>query len=423
MRKRHISFAVQQTLPFTTFVTPDGWVDENVFAYANRDGDERALILYNNAYNTTRGTINRSTAINVGSGDAPHLEHRSVAEALALKTGDADLYIFRDYRTHLQFIRSGKQIASEGIYALLNGYQYQAFLDWREIYDDDGSWHRVMHLLNGAGVHDIDNLYRESQLEPILNPLRNLYNVELLQLLDHDFERGLLLLQKRWPEFMQAVLNYIGGEAPAHLPEVEEAKHVVEFEPEVPVPPSESETDKPPKVRARDDRFVAAAVVILQKLGDYDQGGIASDPSSLLSGRFEDWLIRQTMTKALCEFYYKRGDRYEGEIIGLLIGVALTSDNPLAVEDADMQGIFENRYVREYLQINEFEGKLWFNRERWLRLVAHWFEEVVMSSGESEQSSVYRAAKLSADQLCELAESSHYQAAPFIRAFTSANRS
>ncbi len=422
MRKRHI-FSGAVNFALHDFYTPHGWVDENVFAYTNRSGNERAVIIYNNAFNTTQGWIKRSTAINVGSGDAPHLEHRSVAEALALKTGDADLYIFKDYRTQLQFIRSGKQIADEGIYAHLNGYQYVAFLDWREIYDNDGSWRRVMHLLNGAGVHDIDGLFRESQLEPVLSPLRNLYNVELLQLLDHDFERGLLLLQKRWPDFMRAVLNFIGGDAPTHMPEVEEAGHVVEFEPEVPVPPSGSEPDKPPMVRARDDRFVAAAVVILQKLGDFDHAGIASDSATLLSSRFEDWLIRQTMTKALCDFYEKRGERHEGEIIGLLIGVALTSDNPLAIEDVDLQSILENRYVREFLQINQFEGKLWFNRERWLRLVSHWFEEVVMSSGESEQSGVYRAAKQSADQLRALAESSHYQVASLIRAFAVATRS
>ena len=39
-----------------------GTVDENVFAYSNRLGTERALIIYNNRYESTRGTIHFSTA-------------------------------------------------------------------------------------------------------------------------------------------------------------------------------------------------------------------------------------------------------------------------------------------------------------------------------------------------------------------------
>jgi len=46
-------------------------VDENVFAFSNRAGDERAIIIYNNAYNTTQGWIHTSTAINAASADHP----------------------------------------------------------------------------------------------------------------------------------------------------------------------------------------------------------------------------------------------------------------------------------------------------------------------------------------------------------------
>ena len=39
-----------------------GSVDENVFAYSNRTGGERALVVYNNRYGSTHGTIDNSAA-------------------------------------------------------------------------------------------------------------------------------------------------------------------------------------------------------------------------------------------------------------------------------------------------------------------------------------------------------------------------
>ncbi|MCA1902847.1 MAG: alpha-amylase, partial [Candidatus Hydrogenedens sp.] len=70
MKKRYI-FSGARHFAFYDFITPEGWVDENVFAYSNRSGLERALILYNNAYQTTRGRIYRSTSINIGTADNP----------------------------------------------------------------------------------------------------------------------------------------------------------------------------------------------------------------------------------------------------------------------------------------------------------------------------------------------------------------
>lgn len=425
MRKRHL-FSGAANFALYDFQTPHGWVDENVFAYSNRSAGERALVIYNNAYNETQGWINRSTAINFGSGEAPQLAHRTVAEALALKTGDADLYVFRDYRTHLQYVRSGSQIASEGVYAHLNGYQYQAFLDWREIHDYDGSWRRLMQELNGIGVHNIDEVYREKQFEPVLAPLRILYSVEFLHLLDRDFDASVLHLQKHWPNFMRAVLDRMGRAASEKLPELEKIDKVGITDPKIASESDAKEIGKQEPRRARVDRFIAAAVAILRKLGDYDAGGVAADPAALLESRFEDWLVRRTITRTLCEYYEKRGERFEGELVGLLIGIGLTSNNPLAGKGTDMQRLFENRYVQEYLQVNQYEGVLWFNRERWIKLVTHWNEAVAMSAAARKQSELGKATDIPAEKLLELAESSQYQVGAFLsacRRYTAANLS
>src|ERR1700722_16020735 len=64
-----------------------GTVDENVFAYSNRLHDQRAIILYNNCYGSTHGTIHLS----VGSWDkgSGTFRQRSLVEGLGLYVDDA----------------------------------------------------------------------------------------------------------------------------------------------------------------------------------------------------------------------------------------------------------------------------------------------------------------------------------------------
>ena len=79
-------FAESGNFVFFDFWTEHGSVDENVFAYSNRLGNQRALILYNNSYGSTRGTVHVSAAsMNKWTGD---LWQRSLADALALPHGD-----------------------------------------------------------------------------------------------------------------------------------------------------------------------------------------------------------------------------------------------------------------------------------------------------------------------------------------------
>ncbi|HET6215524.1 MAG TPA: alpha-amylase family glycosyl hydrolase, partial [Acidobacteriaceae bacterium] len=50
-------FAESENFLLFDFYRPDGSVDENVFAYSNRRGDHRALVIYHNRFASTYGTI------------------------------------------------------------------------------------------------------------------------------------------------------------------------------------------------------------------------------------------------------------------------------------------------------------------------------------------------------------------------------
>ncbi|MBM4430950.1 MAG: alpha-amylase, partial [Chloroflexi bacterium] len=64
LHRRYLFAEVEHFLLYD-FFTPEGHVNEDVFAYSNRAGEERALVVYHNKYASARGWIHRSAAYSV----------------------------------------------------------------------------------------------------------------------------------------------------------------------------------------------------------------------------------------------------------------------------------------------------------------------------------------------------------------------
>lgn len=155
--RQRATFSGVEHFALFDFVTPDGGVDENVFAYTNRGPDgERSLVLYNNRIEPTRGRLTRSASVNVGATAEPRLEQRALAAALDLSSAEDAFYGLQDLRTGDWYLRSGRELTDEGLYAELGGYGCQVFVQWREIHDADGSWAALAAKLGGHPVSDLD---------------------------------------------------------------------------------------------------------------------------------------------------------------------------------------------------------------------------------------------------------------------------
>jgi hypothetical protein len=156
LRRRGLFAGVEQFSLFDFYLS-NGKVNEDVFAYSNRSGDDRALVIFNNRYASTAGWMRTSSAaLDKGSG---RLVQRSLADALSLpQRGYA---IFRDYVTHLEYLRSCAELCEKGLYAQLGAYQHQAFLDWRFVQGDD--WGAVSDALKGQGVESVQQVWEDIQ--------------------------------------------------------------------------------------------------------------------------------------------------------------------------------------------------------------------------------------------------------------------
>jgi len=179
MKKRHV-FSGSADFCLYDFYDATGNVNESVFAYSNRAGDERALIFYNNSYYQTSGWI-RMGAVAIPQKDGTTRQD-SLCEAMSLHGENRFFTIFREQRSGMWYIRSSKALAEQGLFAALNGYEAQVFLDIQEKEDaanaPSGTWETrwamLNYSLNGSGVRNLDETLLDIFLGELYAPFREM---------------------------------------------------------------------------------------------------------------------------------------------------------------------------------------------------------------------------------------------------------
>jgi glycosidase len=171
LKKRYI-FAESENFTLYDFWSEHGTVDENVFAYSNRMGGERSVVVYNNRYESTRGTIHISAAsMDKGSGE---LRQRSVADGLALPMDGALTIAYRDQVSGLNYLRRATDFHWHGFGLPLRGYQRVVLLDWRELHStEEHPWDRLCDELAGSGVPNLHDALSKLRLRPLHQSLRD----------------------------------------------------------------------------------------------------------------------------------------------------------------------------------------------------------------------------------------------------------
>ncbi|MGO9325769.1 MAG: alpha-amylase family glycosyl hydrolase [Terracidiphilus sp.] len=171
--KRRWLFAESSNFLLYDFFSHNGSVNEDVFAYSNRNGGERALVVYNNRYADAHGTVDFSAAFaDKGSG---HLQRRRLGEGLGLSGDFGAVVAFRDSLTGLEYLRRAEDLLNRGFTLNLHAYQCHVFLDWHELHPTaEQPWDRLSDLLNGHGVLNLADELINLELKPVHDALRQL---------------------------------------------------------------------------------------------------------------------------------------------------------------------------------------------------------------------------------------------------------
>jgi glycosidase len=421
LRKRAL-FAGSEHFRLFDLWNGEGYVDEDVFAFSNRLGDERALVIVNNRNTPASGWLHHSSGwLEKGQSE---VRQQSLVEALGLSPGRSSYAILRDNTSGLEFIRSSSDIAERGLYVELPAYGTQVFWNWREVRDEAGLYSRLAARLNGEGVPSIERALRELLLEPLDAPFRGLCEPKLwrdllgvdagvtssLDELADGVGAGLTSSSNR---VSVTGLEEDGSPAPLNTPTlIEEAEGLkvnatpapatVDFSEEVISSTStSSQSAAKTELERRLRAFARAATVFMSASNEIEEfagatmalveralswpdarrrpfwlgyallaetGRLNGAPDVGAQSRLwaDEWLLAEMVEQTWCEL----GLNPDGWRAQLQIALSATSVSSRAGALAWFNALLADEATRALLGINNFEQTLWFNQQGAEQLVA-----------------------------------------------------
>ena len=398
LRRRYL-FAEADHFLFFDFVTPDGNVNEDVFAYSNRAGSERALVVYHNRYADTRGWIHKSTStpVKTASGDRIMLV-KSLAEGLGIKSDHERFTIFRDHRMGLEYIRNNQELWDQGFYIELGAYNYHVFLDIREVTDNEWrQYSQITSYLGGRGVPSIEEAIKELFLQPILAPFSELANAGQLQwLIDHRLvEKPTVMKGDVLDEVEQKVLALLSS-IQKHLDVdsdslslAKEIRYQIATLLDLPQlakqPPSKNKKrfqkaiaylltgPDSNKSYQEGDPFVWGTLlgwIFVHQLGRLTEEG---DPEEISRSWLDEWLLTKRLTQAYSDLGLAEDDIWQSIA---LVRILTSHQNWFKnlPEDKDkafnaLSDWLKDIDVQRFIQVNRYQGILWFNKEQFEELL------------------------------------------------------
>jgi glycosidase len=420
LRRRYLFAGVENFLLYD-FTSTEGPVNEDVFAYSNRVGDERALVVIHNAYATARGWIHTSLPFSVKTGDERKTQQRSLGEGLALSGAGNAYTIFRDHTTGLEYIRPNSELSDRGLYLELGAYKTHVFLDFRQVQDNE--WRHYAHLveyLNGQGVPSIDEALRETFLQPIHAPYRELVNAGLVRhvIAQQASARG--EAKSRDDKAREALLDEVEQKALRLAREIKsytqgtgdeaalarEVRTKLETILDLGTLPVRSKL-------ASDPDYVAAVDYIRSSLGDgepawgallawlftHPLGKLVTDIDHPGQSRswVDEWLLRKIIAGMLRDL----GADEAAASRGVLLVNALISQQSCLPEHASdpkpaysiLEAWLKDDDVRGFLQVNRYQSVLWYNKEAFDQLLGLMLLAAIVDSASQPKREPKEAAE------------------------------
>lgn len=407
LRRRYLFAEVMDFLLYD-FFTPEGSVNEDVFAYSNRAGDERSLVIYHNKFATAKGWIRNSTAFSVKKGPAGErtLVQKTLAEGLGLSKEANYFCIFRDHVSGLEFIRNNQELHDNGLFVELEAYKYNVFLGFHEVPDNE--WQQYANLaayLDGRGVPNIEEALKEVFLQPIHHPFGELVNAGMFQ----------WLVENRWTEensqpdtFHQAIqeaeqksrqlLKEIKRLSNGHGDEQDIAKEIRDKLSTILQLPVLQ--DRLPDEQGRElqsafeflefgvDGKEEGSTIKLEsplKIGEHQVWGTLlgwlfthnlgkvvreTDYEEVSRSWIDEWLLGRIVAKAMTVLGLDEGAAWRSvAMVKLLtkhrdwrhIGLSAPVNGERAYQV--LHSWLNDNEVQQYLQVNRYQGVLWYNKE------------------------------------------------------------
>ena len=399
MKRRHLFAGVENFLLYD-FFAPEGYVNENVFAYSNRFGDERALVIYHNKYESAAGWVRSSAAYSVkpGEGEDRKLMTKDLGVGLGLTADPVCFSIFRDSVTGLEYIRNSKELCDKGLYVELGAYKYQVFIDFREVRDND--WHQYANLtayLNGRGVPSVVEALKEMLLQPVQNAFKELINSAMFRRLmdsrlkkpeDQPDQELMSEIQQKAINLLREAKRLSGG-TEDELVFSREIRHKLEAILYLPIVTSRYPRLQPIGVKAAaeylnnqltDSIYIWATLfswLFVHALGKtVNPGDFAKQSRTWI----DEWGLGKTIFSVLGDLGLEEATAWR---VVALVKLLTRHQRWFQVKPLDrdqahaiLESLFKDSEAHRFLQVNQHNNTWWFNKESfeemlwWLMLTA-----------------------------------------------------
>jgi hypothetical protein len=395
LRRRKL-FAEADLFRLYDFYTSQGFVNEDVFAYSNQSGEQRALVVFHNRFAEVHGWINQSAAypVKMGQESEKNLVQTSLAEALRLQNRGDAFTVFRDFVSGLEYIRPNTELFHQGLYLELNAYRCLVLMDFREVMDDGfHSFAQLNAALKGEGVHSIDEAHREHELRALLLPFTELVNPGMLKWLvenrvvvsgrmPKNFELAVAEADQKVSDLLSALNQFSDLEADPNPLQKELSQDLVSL-----LTAANIKKHLPAKIKP-----AAQKAVKLLLAGDGQNPGLSSDNPDVW-GAFLCAVFIRKLGKISGENGFEARSRewiderlFGKKIQAALQGFGLDSGTSQRCTDlvcvlTAIQGWYTPQRTarelarhlveswlidpaaRQYLQVHAYDDVLWFNRE------------------------------------------------------------
>ncbi len=412
LKKRYLFSDVEHFLLYD-FYTGAGHVDENVFAYSNRSGDEHALVVYHNKFADTLGWIKESAAYH----DGKALVSRNISDGLGL-SGDGGAYaLFRDHMAGLEYIRSSSDIAQNGLFVSLGAFKCHVFLDFREVlHSSEEPYCDLAAALDGAGVPSIGEALAEFVLRPVMEPFSEALNAGSLKYLAGGCAKG-----KIDPDVLKTFrekLGYVSDGIAYHeeskgLTTVQMDRAILAFETLLKLPcmgkGAWGKRVKGLLPVTVDDSLSGWRVAIIWLFLSHALAG-EKGGRAVRTVLFDEWRLNKIVRESFEGLGAEPG-RIEAEL-ALIKVLLLFVREESEITPEEVGRWLGSEDAKTFLGVNRHEGILWFNKEGFEELITWLFIATLLNEperGKLPPVSLITKRYAVVDDLLDLAEESGCQ--------------
>jgi glycosidase len=383
LKKRYLFAEVDNFLLYD-FITPHG-VNEDVFAYSNRYEHERALVIFHNKYAETAGWIKISAKkLNLQTNT---FEQQVLGEGLALSKDPSAFVIFRDAISGLEYICPNRNIWEKGLYFELHAYKYQVLLDFQEVkpsalFPYDELWRQ----LGQAGVPSIKDAVLELSLRPLHAAVQNAFAPETLTALYEQQSNAEKRLKEAIQSIREAMLTV--------QPDITLPKQIVDITLErYRAYGALQSVVKNKKLAATDiGRYITNTIFPEQANGDSGWrillGWIILNAFNQVenphaSNLMSDFRLAKFVAKSFEQLgLTEERAKNEADLIRIMLDF---SKSPSQTLTKSLYDLLEARKANVFLGVNQYEGVVYFNKERYEVLLGALFALSALETVRKEE--------------------------------------